>query len=555
MTSDAGTPGTPRFNVVFRGYDRRQVDEHVARLQRVIARMRADLTARSQYGDGPGLGPLHRGPNPQGWSGPPTGPGMAVPPGENPDTIGGFTDRMQRILQSAEEEAEEIRNKARAAARAESDQVRAQLDELVRRREALVRELAQIRGQLPEPPAPDRTTTRLPRPHKGDPPRGAVPSPRPRPTAPSLPPSPPPTSTPASDTAGARSEPPNGNSRFDWPSTPPLWEISKAGPLNGPATERPGRPPTDLRAPAASNTPGLKTAGPITAGPITAGPITAGPTTAGSNTAGSNTAGPITAGSNTAGPITAGPITAGSNTAGPITAGSNTAGTERDRAAGSERSRLQSAVSAAEPPPAKDAQPGPERTDQRMAEQAGPVEAVPSAAARLAASKRQSMSPFNGAKPETGVLFKVPPVTGDPSGRLPAATETFGADEAGTAPVEVNRSVGELDGTDIGVEDAETEPTVVPSADAGPAEQKRAVGGTLVDAQAADTQRATGQRADGRRAEALTQAGDERTVVVRAAPRSGPGTAEAPSKGGGPDDETGTPTVRTKPPTTTSRSG
>ncbi len=298
MTSDAGTPGTPRFNVVFRGYDRRQVDEHVARLQRVIARMRADLTARSQYGDGPGFGPLHRGPNTQGWSGPPTGPGMAVPPGEVPDTIGGFTDRMQRILQSAEEEAEEIRNKARAAARAESDQIRAQLDELVRRREAMVRELAQIRGQLHEPPAPDRTTTRLPRPRQGDPPRPAVPSPRPRPTAPGPPPNPPPTSTPASDTAGAGSEPPNGNSRFDWPSTPPLWEISKAGPLNGPATDRPGHPSADSRAPAAPNTAGPNTAGPNTAGPNTAGPNTAGPNTAGPNTAGPNTAGPDIAGPN-----------------------------------------------------------------------------------------------------------------------------------------------------------------------------------------------------------------------------------------------------------------
>ena len=49
MTSDAGVPGAPRFDVVLRGYDRRQVDEHVDRLQRVLARMRADLdVARSQ---------------------------------------------------------------------------------------------------------------------------------------------------------------------------------------------------------------------------------------------------------------------------------------------------------------------------------------------------------------------------------------------------------------------------------------------------------------------------------------------------------------------------
>src|SRR3954454_3359020 len=141
MTSDAGPPGAPRFNVVLRGYDRHQVDEHVARLQRVIARMRADLSARNAGGFGPGYGPP-RGPVPPGHP----GPGMP-PPGQTPDAIGGFTDRMQRILQAAEEEAEEIRNKARATARAESEQMRAQLDELARQRDLMMRELAQLRGQ------------------------------------------------------------------------------------------------------------------------------------------------------------------------------------------------------------------------------------------------------------------------------------------------------------------------------------------------------------------------------------------------------------------------
>ena len=49
MTNDGGGSGAPRFDVVLRGYDRRQVDEHVARLQRIIGRLRADLEAvRSQ---------------------------------------------------------------------------------------------------------------------------------------------------------------------------------------------------------------------------------------------------------------------------------------------------------------------------------------------------------------------------------------------------------------------------------------------------------------------------------------------------------------------------
>ncbi len=79
MTSDAGPPGAPRFSVVIRGYDRRQVDEHVARLQRVIARMRADLGARGRI-DRPGFGPPN-GPMPAG----PPGPPMPPPPGKSPD--------------------------------------------------------------------------------------------------------------------------------------------------------------------------------------------------------------------------------------------------------------------------------------------------------------------------------------------------------------------------------------------------------------------------------------------------------------------------------------
>src|SRR5687767_5866029 len=43
MTSDPGAVGAPNFDVVLRGYDRKQVDEHVGRLQRVMSRMRADL--------------------------------------------------------------------------------------------------------------------------------------------------------------------------------------------------------------------------------------------------------------------------------------------------------------------------------------------------------------------------------------------------------------------------------------------------------------------------------------------------------------------------------
>ncbi|MCE0765843.1 hypothetical protein LWC35_23470 [Pseudonocardia kujensis] len=172
MTADGGerSLGAPRFDVVLRGYDRRQVDEHVARLQRVLARMRADLDAARSHPfpvvgpPPPGMGP-QRPPGPGGPMGPPPGP----PPGgrprptprprpggpDSPDMIGSFTDRMQSILQAAEEEAEEIRSAARRDARNEAESLRKQqesarteLAELSRQRDAVVAELTRLRGQL-----------------------------------------------------------------------------------------------------------------------------------------------------------------------------------------------------------------------------------------------------------------------------------------------------------------------------------------------------------------------------------------------------------------------
>jgi hypothetical protein len=184
MTADVGGPGVPRFDVVLRGYDRRQVDEHVARLQRVMSRMRADLeVARSQPI------PVVRQ-NQGGFGGPGRPPAGAPRPAprprpDQPDMIGSFTDRMQSILQAAEEEAAEIRNKARAAAQAEAGSVRAELADVVRQRDAARAELARLRGQIGELAG---QTTRVPvAPREGAPqqppggPERPHPAPKPRP--------------------------------------------------------------------------------------------------------------------------------------------------------------------------------------------------------------------------------------------------------------------------------------------------------------------------------------------------------------------------------------
>ena len=157
MTADGSDRsfGAPRFDVVLRGYDRRQVDEHISRLQRLMGRMRNDLDAsRGQpVPPTPAGGRLRPTPRPRPDGLPATGAN---------DVVGSFTDRMHAILQAAEEEAAEIRGKARAAvraeeeraggvrasARAEEEAARRNLADLVRQRDAVLAELTRVRGQL-----------------------------------------------------------------------------------------------------------------------------------------------------------------------------------------------------------------------------------------------------------------------------------------------------------------------------------------------------------------------------------------------------------------------
>src|SRR3954452_7666667 len=164
MTTDGADRsfGAPRFDVVLRGYDRRQVDEHLSRLQRVLSRMRGDLeAARGQAGsEGASAGsPTSPGGRPR----PAPRPRPDIPADRGaPDVVGTFTDRMQTILQAAEDEAAEIRAKARsavrseeerlattrAAVRAEEETARITLTNLLSQRDAVLADLTRMRGQL-----------------------------------------------------------------------------------------------------------------------------------------------------------------------------------------------------------------------------------------------------------------------------------------------------------------------------------------------------------------------------------------------------------------------
>jgi len=129
---------TSRFDVVVRGYDRRQVDEHVAGLERTIARQRAELeqvrAAQRPAGVFDASG---------GHPAPARGDS-----GLTPDMISAFSTRLQSILQAAEDEADDVRSKARNFAKKEEDAGRARLAELERRREAMLAELGRVRSQL-----------------------------------------------------------------------------------------------------------------------------------------------------------------------------------------------------------------------------------------------------------------------------------------------------------------------------------------------------------------------------------------------------------------------
>lgn len=163
MTADGSDRsfGAPRFDVVLRGYDRRQVDEHLSRLQRVLSRMRADLEAARNLRFPPGSPGALPGP-----AGPRRPSPRRRPDGsrgdESGDVVDTFTERMQSILQAAEEEAGEIRTRARSSVRNEEERLaslrssvrteeetaRATLTELVRQRDAVLADLTRVRGQL-----------------------------------------------------------------------------------------------------------------------------------------------------------------------------------------------------------------------------------------------------------------------------------------------------------------------------------------------------------------------------------------------------------------------
>ena len=177
------SPG-PHFDVVLRGYDRRQVDEHVAGLRRMNAQLRAQLAVRERRRSAAPEAPASSGMVSETRPSSPEDPEARRAPGADqhesgdaapgsPDMVGAFNDRLRGILQAAEQEAQLVRSKAAESLLAEHAESRAALAELRAQRDAVVDELVRLRGRLDDiVSGPTRPSAAPPRPGPAGPWRG-----------------------------------------------------------------------------------------------------------------------------------------------------------------------------------------------------------------------------------------------------------------------------------------------------------------------------------------------------------------------------------------------
>ena len=152
----------PHFDVVLRGYDRSQVDEHVAGLRRMVAQLRAQLAVRERRRAEPEEAPargdlaatLQEGtrttPPPVDASAASPAPAGGSSGSADPGGVDAFNERLRGILQAAEQEAALVRNKAAESLLAEHAESRAALAELRSQRDTVFDELVRVKNHLDE---------------------------------------------------------------------------------------------------------------------------------------------------------------------------------------------------------------------------------------------------------------------------------------------------------------------------------------------------------------------------------------------------------------------
>lgn len=158
QTSEVEPPpeDMPAFDVVLRGYDRRQVEDYVLAMHGTLAELRLRLAEAEDalewsVEDDQDAAPEAAEATPQ----PPAVPEQRMPvpfprsvapPPE--DELIAFSDRLQAILRTAREEAQAIRAEARESAQAEQVEARRHLEALTGRRDAVLGELTRVRSTL-----------------------------------------------------------------------------------------------------------------------------------------------------------------------------------------------------------------------------------------------------------------------------------------------------------------------------------------------------------------------------------------------------------------------
>ncbi|MDL5155103.1 hypothetical protein [Actinomycetospora termitidis] len=157
----------PHFDVVLRGYDRAQVDEHVAGLRRMVSQLRAQLAVRERRRATPEPEAPRRELAATLQEGSPAA-AAPPPPAQDPDQVGAFNERLRGILQAAEQEAALVRSKAAESLLAEHAESRAALADLRAQRDAVFDELVKVKGHLDDLVA---NSGRPSRPWPGQPPR------------------------------------------------------------------------------------------------------------------------------------------------------------------------------------------------------------------------------------------------------------------------------------------------------------------------------------------------------------------------------------------------
>lgn len=175
----------PHFDVVLRGYDRAQVDEHVAGLRRMVAQLRAQLAVRERRRPEPEEAAAPRGelaatlqegarttpPPVEASASAPTLPPTSTSSGE-PGGVDAFNERLRGILTAAEQEAQMVRSKAAESLLAEHAESRAALADLRSQRDTVFDELVRVKNHLDDLVANSGRPSSPPRPWGPGPQRG-----------------------------------------------------------------------------------------------------------------------------------------------------------------------------------------------------------------------------------------------------------------------------------------------------------------------------------------------------------------------------------------------